>query len=204
MSLIELIKDRAANPAHRTDMSAHGGGFSSKTLDDPAIARAELQLGFQLPPILRAVYQQIGNGGFGPGYGLLPIVPGVAGQTENVVELYLAFKGFDPDEPAWRWPAHLLPFCDWGCAIRSCIDCSSANGPVITFDPNARDPVDDMSTSFAVTHATLEAWFRDWLAGTKIWDLMFEPNVEKSVEVVNPFTRKAFSVAPTKLRRPAG
>jgi len=68
MSLIELIKDRAAKPEHRTDMSAHGGGFSSKTLDDSAIARAELQLEFQLPPILREVYQQIGNGGFGPGY----------------------------------------------------------------------------------------------------------------------------------------
>ena len=31
---------------------------------------AELQLGFSLPTFLRELYVKVGNGGFGPGYGL--------------------------------------------------------------------------------------------------------------------------------------
>jgi hypothetical protein len=32
------------------------------------IAAAEEELGFRLPPLLRAVYRFVGNGGFGPGH----------------------------------------------------------------------------------------------------------------------------------------
>jgi hypothetical protein len=32
-------------------------------------------MGVRLPDLLRAVYTAIGNGGFGPGYGLLPLTP---------------------------------------------------------------------------------------------------------------------------------
>jgi hypothetical protein len=35
-----------------------------------AIAEAEIRLGFNLPVLLRELYQCVGNGRFGPGYGL--------------------------------------------------------------------------------------------------------------------------------------
>lgn len=202
-SLLEAIRARAADPQLRTDMTAQGGGFSSATLDDAAIRQAELRLGFSVPSILRAAYHEIGNGGFGPGYGLLPLMPkGATPNVENVVETYLDLKGGDPEDPVWRWPDKLLPFCEWGCAIRSCVDCSSSVGIVVTFDPNARRDGAQMAVSFATTHASLEAWFQDWIDGTPIWDLMFEPDPD-AVEILNPFTRKPISIAPKRLRRPA-
>ena len=47
-------------------------------------AQTERELGFKLPPLLRALYQQLGNGGFGPGYGLVGASGGhIAHQARN-------------------------------------------------------------------------------------------------------------------------
>jgi hypothetical protein len=91
MSLIEQIRARAADEKLRTDMAQHGGGFWFETLSESEIVRAESRLGRRLPSLLRAAYSEIGNGGFGPGYGLLPLIlvetpPG----HETVVDIYLA------------------------------------------------------------------------------------------------------------------
>jgi SMI1/KNR4 family protein SUKH-1 len=183
-------------------MAQHGGGFWFETLSESEIVRAESRLGRRLPSLLRAAYSEIGNGGFGPGYGLLPLIlveapPG----HETVVDIYLAFRGSGADDPAWSWPDNLVPFCDWGCAIRSCVDCASPDGAVFTFDPNTRHPNQDMSTSLAATHSSLDAWFRDWIEGVRIRDLMFQPDEGRARVIVNPFTRKPIRVVPTKLRR---
>ena len=202
MSLIEAILARAADERLRTDMSKHGGGFWFETLSESEIARAESHLGRRLPSLLRAAYSEIGNGGFGPGYGLLPLIlDETPPRQETVVNIYLAFRGSAANEPEWSWPDNLVPFCDWGCAIRSCVDCASPDGAVFTFDPNTQQADQDMSPSLAVTHSSLDAWFRDWIAGVKIWDLMFQPDEERAREIVNPFTHKPFRVVPTKLRR---
>jgi hypothetical protein len=45
------------------------------------------------------------------------------------------------DEPDWPgWPHGLLAVCHWGCAIWSCVDCTSAEGRAIRFDPNDAVP----------------------------------------------------------------
>jgi hypothetical protein len=92
-------------------------------------------------------------------------------------------------------------FCEWGCAIRSCVDCSSSDGSVITFDPNTLAAGAAMSSVFARTHASIDAWFQNWIAGVKIWDLMFEPHESRATQLVNPFTRKSAPLVPKKLRR---
>jgi hypothetical protein len=33
------------------------------------LAQSEERIGFNLPPLLRSLYSEIANGGFGPGYG---------------------------------------------------------------------------------------------------------------------------------------
>jgi hypothetical protein len=156
-------------------------------------------MGVRLPMLLREAYREIGNGGFGPGYGLLPLVLDRANGGETVVGLYQSFRGVDPEEPDWSWPIGLVPFCDWGCAIRSCVDCSSSEGRVVTFDPNPREIGDDMAVSLAATHDSLDAWFSDWIAGVNIWDVMFEPDTRRERTMVNPLT--PMPIVPLKLRR---
>jgi hypothetical protein len=182
-----------------------GRGFGpapSEPLDERSIRSAELLLGQGLPALLRDLYGQVGNGGFGPGYGLLPLVlEDDSSDEETVVKLFTAFRCEDPEDSAWAWPEHLLPFCDWGCAIRSCVDASLPDGAVVTFDPNVRGVGEPMSQALARTHSSLRSWLSDWLAGVALWDLMFEPDPGRAVTGINPFTREPLRHVPNKLRR---
>ena len=198
--IIETLRDRARHPRATTD-TARFPQKASAPLDDPSISRAETTIGFALPPLLRDAYHLVGDGGFGPGYGLLSLLPGGKSSEESVVELFLAFRSTDPNDAAWVWPSHLLPFCDWGCAIRSCIDCSTSEGAVLTFDPNVRTVGDPMSSVLAETHSSLRAWFSDWIAGVDLWQVMFEPDPARATTIENPFTGEAIASVPTRLRR---
>jgi hypothetical protein len=202
-SLIEQLRRRARDPTRATDEADQYQQACPPPLDGRSIIRAEEALGFALFPLLRDAYRCVGNGGFGPGYGLLPLVLHEdPNGDESAVNLYTAFRSTDPEDPAWIWPAQLLPFCDWGCAIRSCVDCASKTGTIVTFDPNVRGIGEPISNALALSHASLADWFLDWLAGVRIWDLMFEPDVARAKTLVNPFTKQPLDVVPTKLRRP--
>jgi hypothetical protein len=200
--LIAEIRRRAADASQATDMAARFPETGAAPLDERSISQAEAILGRALPPFLHEAYRSVGNGGFGPGYGLLPLlVVGEANDSESVVDLYRGLSSSDRDDPVWAWPSQLLPFCDWGCAIRSCVDCSSAEGAVVTFDPGVRGVSEPMSNAFVVTHASLRNWFADWIAGVKLWELMFEPDPSRATTGIDPFTKKPRSFVPMKLRR---
>jgi hypothetical protein len=89
----------------------------------------EKLLGFRIHSLLRSLFVTVGNGGFGPGYGIIGVSGGDSRGTRTLAETYRgvqegsAFKG---DE----WIEGLLPFCDWGCNILSCVDCLGAHATV--------------------------------------------------------------------------
>jgi len=68
--IVASIARRAARPDTRIDMEV------SKLILVSALGKAdaeasELALGFSVPELLKLVYERVGNGGFGPGYGLI-------------------------------------------------------------------------------------------------------------------------------------
>ena len=134
------------------------------------VAAAEDSLGFPLPSLLKALYLEVANGGFGPGYGVL----GVAGghrtdEGDAIDEFYAVLASRDPEDPVWDWPAGLLPFCHWGCAIYSCVDCNGDAGRVVWFDPNGREPGTEMAQYFIAHRESLASWFASWLEGVDLW-----------------------------------
>jgi hypothetical protein len=146
------------------------------------ISRAEAKIRFSLPPLLRRVYE-IANGGIGPGEGLLAIGDG----EDTLVSLYSSFvdargEAPKPGEPGFAqypWPERLLPICDWGCAIWSCLDCRATDGPIVTASNG--EP-------FANTGHTLQSWLSAWLDGVDLFAEMFEPG--PTLPGINPFTRQ--------------
>lgn len=200
--IVAELRRRAADSSRCTDSASQFPVKAHAPLDGPSISQAEKMLGRKLPALLRDAYEHVGNGGFGPGYGLLPLLANGEQEDETVVDLYAAFGSADPEDSAWSWPVHLVPFCDWGCAIRSCVDCSSADGAVVTFDPNVRGIGEPMLNAFAQTHPTLRAWFSDWIAGVEIWNLMYEPDPARATAGINPFTKEPMRIIPNRLRRP--
>jgi hypothetical protein len=130
----------------------------------------EAQLGFELPALLRDIHLTVGNGGFGPGYGLLGIEGGAPysarGRGWSVVELYREFR----QRPARheRWGEKLLPICDWGCTYLSYLDCALPSAPVMSSDEGAHGH-GPWGCAFSLHAASLEEWMQRWIDGEFLW-----------------------------------
>lgn len=133
--IIERVRVRASNPDTIHDM-AEGLSpvpeiYPPATADD--IAAAEVRLGFELPALFKRLYMEIGNGGFGPGYGLIGLGGGYDGCVG--VDLESLYGGYRENPPGGmtEWPEKKLPVCTWGCDIYSCLDCSKPKAPVLVY-----------------------------------------------------------------------
>ena len=165
--IVEALLQRVQSGAPLTDMADWHDPKLYKTASDDEVSAAEQRLGFALPGLLRQIYLQVSNGGFGPGYGLIGIEGGATDDLGNSVEqLYGKFWRPRLNDTSGFWPDGLLPFCYMGCAIYYCVACSSQGAPVYYFEPNIRGNGPWGKTlRFAI--GTLEEWFQWWLRGEK-------------------------------------
>jgi hypothetical protein len=151
--------------------------FGHRALLPPAsaddIAFAERALGFPLPPLLRAVYTQIGNGG--PALRLMGV--GRDGQHgfdifdgQDIVVAYL--EGLEVVREEYRdWPERLVAIYDeYGCGVVSYLDCRAAPWPVLQWDAVDQPVlgVDCLSVEFPslaeyLLRATAESYVRPFL-----------------------------------------
>jgi hypothetical protein len=136
--LIGDIRSRAQNPKTINDM-AEGVSppyvLPSMTTAEK-IAGVEARLGFALPELLRRLYTEVADGGFGPGYGLV----GIEGDRNSYLGSSLAdsydyYLKESNKEFGVPWQPKLLPILTWGCGIVSCVDCANPSYPVYFLDP---------------------------------------------------------------------
>jgi SMI1 / KNR4 family (SUKH-1) len=165
-------------------------------LTEADVAQAETALGFPLPPLLRELYLHVGNGGFGPDRGILSL-ENASDWEQSAVEIYLQNRQESPTLPEWKWPAAMLPICDWGCAMFSCLDCANPPYAVLTFE-YVSGP---MENSFIRSRDSLESWLRDWLAGIEVFDSLYEPAPELDRIGRNPRTGEPMVFKARKLKR---
>lgn len=124
LSQFPLTNDFAFPPATETD-----------------IAITEQALGFTLPPLLRQLYTQLANGGFGPGYGFNGVIGGFGHilpasylstkKRYRLVDMDMYERRQAPTQllelPVYVFPDRFLELCHWGCAIFSYLDCESGH-----------------------------------------------------------------------------
>lgn len=80
-----------------------------------AVDEAERLIGFPLPDLLRRCYLDVGNGGFGPGYGVLGVGGGHPDDLGGTaVDLYRKWRTSSAE--ARTLPDGLLPICHWAVA----------------------------------------------------------------------------------------
>jgi hypothetical protein len=131
------------------------------------LAEAEAQLGFPLPPLVRALYTQVADGGYGPGHGVIDLI----GDEYSLVGSRILMNLQNANSPGGRWwPERLVQFVSWGCHYFSGIDCSHSNCPVFFYDHDrAVDEVLLADCLFPEADSLAE-WLSDWLDGEKLWD----------------------------------
>jgi hypothetical protein len=175
--LVDRLKERSKDP----QLATEGADIIAPTIYPPATAAmieaAEQTLGFGLPPLLRQIYLEVGNGGFGPGYGLIGVPGGAVDSTgdsivdrrgsdstgDSIVEMYQWFRRPERDDSTWKWPAQLLPVCHLGCAMYACVDCSDPDGAVTWWEPNPRERGDPVDLYLIPVGRSLEGWLWAWL-----------------------------------------
>lgn len=122
-----------------------------------AVEQAEELVGATLPGLLKNIFLDIANGGFGPAYGVLGVEHGFRDDLQRTAVDILKRR----DE--WLgMPDNLLPLCSWGCAIYSFVHCPS--GRIFGWDPNPVETEDDVP--FFEQEYTLETWLDAWLDGS--------------------------------------
>ncbi|GGR98165.1 SMI1/KNR4 family protein [Streptomyces humidus] len=139
-------------------------------VDEAVLVQAEAALGFPLPALLADLYLRIGDGGFGPEYGLLPLSDHSQAGEPTAVSQYLANRESGRQDPDWAWPEGVLPIAHRGCAMYACVDCRSPQASVLLFEPNPGDP----DHAWFVDAPSLAEWLSAWLDGTGWYDVMDE------------------------------
>ena len=137
--LLTLIRRRIAKPKMIHDMARSMS--PAPQVDRPAtpeqIAATEAELGFPLPPLYRQLLTEIGNGGFGPGYGLLGAQGGHTDfDGRSLTEVYRQTHDVAARRDSPLLPDKMLPICNWGCGIYSCLDCRETDAPVYFYNPD--------------------------------------------------------------------
>jgi hypothetical protein len=106
--------------------------FENSVATQEELDSAEQSLGFPLPALLKELYANVANGGFGPGYGLTSLESIAGGystmkQSNRLVDIafYERRQGSADhlEIPNYVWPDRFLCLCHWGCAIFSHLDC---------------------------------------------------------------------------------
>lgn len=155
-----------------------------------------------LPALLKRLLLEVANGGFGPGYGLIGVGDGYPdfgnGSLENIyAKSHAKYGSFRIviEEP------HVVPFCNWGCAIYSCLDLSRPSIPVLIYNPKinffgienirsveVRDALGELKSKTTVEvdagslvrpapklllhKESFEDWMNAWANGVSLWDEM--------------------------------
>jgi hypothetical protein len=121
-----------------------------------ALAEAEDIIGYPLPPLLRRLYTEVANGGFGPFGGVEGLRDGHTSNGLGMLDMYLQYDEPDP-EPGLppSPPRGVLMFCDHGCAMWVLLDCRHPEGQMWWWDEGERYKCD----------LTLSEWLAMWLTG---------------------------------------
>lgn len=155
--------------------------FAYPSAAEEQLLTEEETLGFPIPPLLRTLYSEIANGGFGPGYGLIGVTGGFC-EAGSIADGYgfhvkrsqlIQLEDYESDvKPGISlalsdtvWPRYLLYLCDWGFATTSCIDARS--GYVFDIYPGERNGYYIIQLHTYSLKNWLELWLEDRLQDTE-------------------------------------
>src|SRR5687768_8578696 len=127
-----------------------------------AVDAAWARMGVTVPALLRRLYGEVANGGFGPGSGIIGITGGWTDDHGRTIEdLFEMMTEGDPDEPAWSWPGGLVPIVD-ASPVWTCVATASPGHRIVEFDHEEID-YGGWEASFSEVAPSLHDWLANWV-----------------------------------------
>jgi hypothetical protein len=157
----------------QADMSTPANADLPAPADVATLEATEARLGFALPRLLRRIYVEIADGGFGPGTGLFGTARLVSEYEELRSEPYL------PRGP--RWADGLLPIVDRNPGF-DCVE--AASGRVVAWDPEGlteRSGERAWQRTFTEISASIEPWLEEWVGAKTFEEQMAERLAESQI-----------------------
>src|SRR5260221_6804532 len=153
-------------------------GFEFPPATAEQLAVTESRLGYPLPSLLRALYTNVANGGFGPSEG----ITGAHGGYWYGVDDHFTTND-QPWSPSWpcrrldlaayvkqqgssrqltlpreTWPAQFLHLCYWGCGMDSYVDASTDRVYLV-------EDITDFTVRVLLDSEPFEGWLVPWPVG---------------------------------------
>ena len=141
-------------------------GERPPTAPPEAVAELEAVVGYPMPPLLKRIYLEVADGGFGRRGEALSLADPEAGYRYSDADLLLAeYRGWSQSTPGY--PPSVVPLLTWGCAIWSLVDFSTPEGRMWGWDPNARCPWH--GEALFPEDFTLAERLQGWLEGQEVF-----------------------------------
>jgi SMI1 / KNR4 family (SUKH-1) len=133
----------------------------------------ENESGLKIPKDLRRVYLEVGNGRFGPGYGLSRIVPTRSDNDRwSMLDLYINFRdnglyGEDNNsEYIIEWSNYLFPFCAAGCDLLGVVDVRDEKVGFLQYEMPAN--IKSVESIIEWRAESVQDWFEAWMDGAEL------------------------------------
>ena len=97
------------------------------------LSEFEREAGLQLPEILRRIYTEIANGGFGPAWGFNPLTHDTKMSIHGWDRYQRSY--WDAGQPPNGWPDPLIRICEIGCNAYFGVHLNGNDSPVYVVDP---------------------------------------------------------------------
>ncbi|MDI2129132.1 SMI1/KNR4 family protein [Yinghuangia seranimata] len=160
-------------PALAEEVAAFFAGAARGPVFAPAsaadVAAAEQLIGYALPDLLRRVYTEIGDGGFGPDSGLVSLRrgnrrPGDVTDWPSVHTDRAADHDYMP-------PASWLHLANGGCTMEWQLSLTAVDNPVLLYDADGWVSDWGETPHDGLRHAMpLRRWLSIWANDGQVWD----------------------------------
>nr|BFD96370.1 hypothetical protein KitaXyl93_77300 [Kitasatospora sp. Xyl93] len=139
-------------------------------LTNAEVEQVERQLGYQLPPLLRRIYTEIGDGGFGPEGGLASLTPRHIPywhRPDWPCATSLHTRG-----PKYGRPPSWLFLTGGGCSMQWHVSLIAIDNPVLLWDADGWEPDWGENPHDGLCYAapSLRQWLWTWADGGNVWD----------------------------------
>ena len=178
--LIERLKERLQfAPAVECDKHCGYCNDAGEVLPTPRpnppishadVDHVERQLGFRLPSLVRRLSTEVADGGYGPDWGINRLRHPRNVPFDDYDDARMSVEGLhayfqrdtSPEGQAWlaACPRHFIRYCEVGCNISVCVDCTTETGALFLDDPNLGE---DQADCIRLMPESLEEWLWKWL-----------------------------------------